>query len=324
VRGQLELIGVPTVFVDQRLVLETEVDLTAGDELNASLQIGDQHWDLGEVTAVYQRPYLSTQLSTIVQSGTDSAAWRHACQVDDALASWCDVASAFVVNRSAAMAANDSKPYQLQQIRKFGWSVPETLITTDQAAARSFWEQHREVVYKSISGIRSRVSRLRLEHLERFSNISCCPTQFQRYVAGTDYRVHVVGSEVFACEVLCDADDYRYPTHDAAVVRTSSIPGDVEERCRTMALAMQLPFAGIDLRRTPDGEWFCFEVNPSPGFTYYENAAGQPISRAVAELLTSEDRQVPLFASPLVDLRVASGARQNYDHAAQHFRVLST
>lgn len=306
VRKQLGLLGVPTIFVDQRLVLETEVELEAGHELSARLRIQDQHFDLGEVTAVYQRPYLSTQISTIAGAGSDSDAWRHATQIDDVLAGWCDITQAFVVNRSAAMAANDSKPYQLQQIRKFGWSVPETLITTDPAAVRTFWEQHETVIYKSISGVRSQISRLQPGHLERFSNISSCPTQFQKYVPGVDHRVHVVGSEVFACEVTCSADDYRYPDADPAVVRTCILPAEVEERCYRMAHAMQLPFAGIDLRRTPEGEWFCFEVNPSPGFTYYENMAGQPISQAVVRLLVGEHPQIGLFSYPVVNTEAAS------------------
>ena len=50
---------------------------------------------------------------------------------------------------------------------------------------------------------------------------------------------------------------------------------------------MNLPLAGIDLRRTPQGEWYCFEVNPSPAFTYYEQITGQPISQAVALLLAN-------------------------------------
>jgi len=50
---------------------------------------------------------------------------------------------------------------------------------------------------------------------------------------------------------------------------------------------MSLVLAGNDLRRTPDGQWFCFEVNPSPGFTYYEQATGQPIADAIASILTA-------------------------------------
>ena len=39
------------------------------------------------------------------------------------------------------------------------------------------------------------------------------------------------------------------------------------------------------LERTPDGEWYCFEVSPAPGFAYYEQNTGQPISAALAEVL---------------------------------------
>jgi glutathione synthase/RimK-type ligase-like ATP-grasp enzyme len=48
---------------------------------------------------------------------------------------------------------------------------------------------------------------------------------------------------------------------------------------------MDLLFTGIDLKLTPDGEYYCFEVNPSPGFVYYERYTGQPISAALADLL---------------------------------------
>jgi glutathione synthase/RimK-type ligase-like ATP-grasp enzyme len=58
-----------------------------------------------------------------------------------------------------------------------------------------------------------------------------------------------------------------------------------------MAAAMGLALAGIDLRRTDKGEWFCFEVNPSPAFTYYEEATGQPITDAVARLLLTPARR---------------------------------
>ena len=43
--------------------------------------------------------------------------------------------------------------------------------------------------------------------------------------------------------------------------------------------------AGIDLRRTVNGEWYCFEANPSPGFTFYEQATGWPMADAIAQLL---------------------------------------
>jgi glutathione synthase/RimK-type ligase-like ATP-grasp enzyme len=59
----------------------------------------------------------------------------------------------------------------------------------------------------------------------------------------------------------------------------------VEEACIRLARRLDLLFAGIDLKITPDGEVYCFEVNPSPGFNFYELGTGQPISLALADLL---------------------------------------
>jgi glutathione synthase/RimK-type ligase-like ATP-grasp enzyme len=227
------------------------------------------------------------RLPEIAAAGPVSSAWQHAIQVDDILASWSELTSALVVNRFSPSAANGSKPYQLEQIRSLGWRVPETLITTDADEARAFWKHHGEVIYKSVSGVRSRVSRLRAEHADRFADLSSCPTQFQQYIAGVDYRMHVVDDKVFACEVRCYADDYRYSENGAPEIRACSLTPDLEEKCRRMAAAMNLPLAGIDLRRTPQDEWYCFEVNPSPAFSFYEQITGQPIARAVALLLAN-------------------------------------
>jgi D-alanine-D-alanine ligase-like ATP-grasp enzyme len=49
-----------------------------------------------------------------------------------------------------------------------------------------------------------------------------------------------------------------------------------------MAAAMELFVAGTDLRKTPGGDWYCFEVNPSPGFICYEQPTDQPIARLLA------------------------------------------
>jgi hypothetical protein len=277
--------GTPFFFLDQMDVLETEVSLRVTDRVEGTLTVRGQAIALDEVTAVYPRTYDSCRLAAIASQGPESEAWRHASQVDDLLLTWLSVTDALVVNRAAAMAGNDSKPAQLMQLHNLGWSVPETLITTDPEAAQSFWRKHGEVVYKSVSSVRSQVSRLRPEHAQRFADIRSCPTQFQRYIPGQDFRVHVVGEQVFGCEVVSGADDYRYD--GSTTLRDFALPQDLARRCVELAASLELSLAGIDLRRTPAGEWFCFEVNTSPGFSYYEHQTGQPISRALARLLAS-------------------------------------
>ena len=163
------------------------------------------------------------------------------------------------------------------------------LMTTDPGAALEFRERHGKVIYKSISGIRSVVSSLGPEHLERLDDLAWCPTMLQEYVPGRDFRVHVVGAETFACEIICDAYDYRYAGRQGANVeiKACALGGDVLQKCKTLAAALSLPLAGLDLRCTPDGVWFCFEVNPSPGFTFYQSETGQPIAEAIARLLAT-------------------------------------
>jgi glutathione synthase/RimK-type ligase-like ATP-grasp enzyme len=102
------------------------------------------------------------------------------------------------------------------------------------------------------------------------------------------HGVHVVGDEVFACKVTSCATDYRYPRTEGEAPRIApcDLPVELTERCRRLVASMSLLVAGIDLRLATDGRWFCFEVNPSPGFSYYEQEAEQPIADAIARLLT--------------------------------------
>jgi glutathione synthase/RimK-type ligase-like ATP-grasp enzyme len=232
------------------------------------------------------RPYDPLGVPAVAGAGPHSAAGCHAVAVYEALRLWSDMTPALVVNRLSAMASNGSKPYQLELIRAAGFAVPETLVTTDPAAAAEFCGRLGEVVYKSVSGVRSIVSRVNSNKRAQLDAVAVCPTQFQEYVSGIDYRVHVVDDDVYVCELVSDADDYRYSERQGAAVsrRQVDLPVACADHCRALAASLNLPVAGIDLRRTPGGEWFCFEVNPSPAFSWFDNSDGR-IARRIAALL---------------------------------------
>lgn len=300
VREALARLGTPALVLDQGAVAATAVDLAVGPDVRGALRLGGRRVDLRAIGAVYLRPYDPRQLPAVARAGPRSATWRRAHAVGAALYAWAEVTPALVLNRPSAGAANGSKPYQAELIRRLGFAVPETLITTDPEAARAFWAEHAAVVYKSVSGVRSIVSRLGPEHAARLADVANCPTMFQRHIPGVDHRVHVVGDAVFACAIGCAADDYRYPGSRPVDIRVCRLPPDVEGRCRALAAALGLPLAGIDLRRDAAGAWYCFEVNPSPAFTYYEAATGQPLADAVARLLAAGAAGLPpLQGQPL-------------------------
>jgi glutathione synthase/RimK-type ligase-like ATP-grasp enzyme len=286
VAESLRRAGCPNILLDQRAVLGTQVEMKVTGEVAGVLHMADERLDLQRVKAVYLRPYDTRELPSVVGADSGGAAMLHALAVQDMMLSWSELTPALVLNRPNDMAANNSKPHQAQWIESLGFKIPCTLLTTDAEAALQFWRRHGTVIYKSMSGIRSIVSRVTEAHTARFDDIASCPTQFQQYIAGSEYRVHVVGETVFACRIVSAADDYRYST-ESVDMQICDLPGDVAERCRSLARAMQLPLAGIDLRRTGDGRWYCLEVNSSPGFTYFEHRTGQPIARAIAQLLMS-------------------------------------
>lgn len=206
-----------------------------------------------------------------------------------------------VVNRLAGGMSNHSKPLQALQARRCGLRVPPTLVSSDPEAVRRFYEEcGGEVIYKSLSGVRSIVRRLGEEQLARLPLLRHGPAQFQAFIPGENVRVHTVGEEIFATRVRSEVVDYRYARREGGSVEMepTELPPAVAEACIRVAAQLDLPLAGIDLKETPEGEFYCFEVNPSPGFLFYEQGTGQPISAALADLLHRGSRSgaAPLLA----------------------------
>jgi hypothetical protein len=289
VRRELDDLGVPYLTFNQRRFAAADVGFAvAAGRVTGTLVLEGARYALEDVRGVYVRLMDDQALPELAGEPPESPRRRACRALHDALMRWCEVAPARVVNRAGPMGSNFSKPYQAQLIARYGFSVPETLVTNDPDLVRAFLDRHGRVVYKSISGVRSIVHTLEGADLARLDRIRWCPTQFQRFVEGTNVRVHVVGDAVFATAVSTEATDYRYAVRqvgEAAVLRPVDLPDAVAERCVLLAQGLGLPFAGVDLKITPAGEVVCFEVNPSPAFSYYESHTGQPIARAVARYL---------------------------------------
>jgi hypothetical protein len=226
-------------LLDQSKAEATSLDLFVGTSVSGALRIGEDTLALEAIESVYARAYDVRALPAMRDAGPETHLWRHGLSLEDASQAWVEVTPALVVNRPSAMAANGSKPFQAAQIRVAGFYVPETLITTDEAAVREFSDRHGSVIYKSVSGVRSIVSRLGPAHRGRLADVANCPTQFQEYIAGADFRVHVVGEAIFAAEIVSDADDYRYASRAgrSTRIRAFTLEPDLADRCRRFAAA---------------------------------------------------------------------------------------
>jgi hypothetical protein len=140
VHQELIRLGAAVCVVDQHEVLNTEIELHIAANVGGTVWTKDQVIDLTKVTACYLRPYDSRDLPSVARKGPDSWARQHAAAIDAVLSCWSEITPGLVVNRLAAMAGNGSKPYQLAHIRRFGFRVPDTVVTTDPGVAWAFLE----------------------------------------------------------------------------------------------------------------------------------------------------------------------------------------
>lgn len=273
--------GAEYAILEQSALDKEDLFLEVGSNgVDGVLVAAGQELSLSSVHSIYARPLeLPSRVGDVARAQS----------LQNHLLEWLDVSPALVVNRPRAMRSNASKPLQIQLIADAGFRVPDTLVTSDPTEARAFWRDHGRVIYKSISGVRSIVQELDERAAERLARLSVLPVQFQAFVPGIDVRVHVVGDRTFAAEISGAGIDYRYSSRQGGHVTMTAIdlPPDVAARCVFVSRLMELPLSGIDLRRRPDGEYVCFEVNPMPAYVYFEGQTGLPIGEALAELLVN-------------------------------------
>ena len=293
----LEATGADYRVLDQRCATESDLsleiaDTAGGGAIGGALVVEGESISLDAIAAIYLRLMDHRFLPDLADLPPHSVARRHCDRLHELLHCFADIAPARVLNRPSDSASNHSKPFQAQEISAAGFDIPETVITNDVTVAREFieraWSEGGSVIYKSVSGVRSIVQRVGRHDLARLDRIRWCPTQFQRHVAGTDIRVHVVGRSALAAEIVSDATDYRYAARDTGVepeIAACELEPGTSAKCIALAERLNLPLAGIDLRRTPEGSYVCFEVNPSPAFSFYEQRTGLPIAASIARYL---------------------------------------
>jgi hypothetical protein len=286
-----ESLGLPCLLLNQRAFAHDEMELRHVDgKCSGTISVAGCTYPLEQFSGIYLRTIDAASLPELgrsnrswdsVQRDAKAHAWA------DMLVQWAEVAPQRVANRLSATLSNYSKPYQLQAIRSAGFSVPETIVTNQPDEVLAFRSRHRRIIFKSISSVRSIVRVLDDSAARQLERIRGLPTQFQQFVDGENVRVHVIGDAVFAIRIVSEAVDYRYAQRDGLDVEMvpCKLPEKERDRCLLLSRQLALPFCGIDLKRQPDGTYVCFEVNPSPAYSYYQELTGLPMSDALVRYL---------------------------------------
>jgi glutathione synthase/RimK-type ligase-like ATP-grasp enzyme len=194
-----------------------------------------------------------------------------------------------VINPPHCAYSNYAKPYQVQLLAAAGFAVPRSLVTNQPAAARRFVaELEGAVIFKGVSNVMTLAQVLTPERAERLDLLGNSPTLFQEYVAGVDYRVHVIGEATFVTRLVAHNEDYRQSlivTDQEVLIEPAMLPDEVLARCRAITRQLGLVVSGIDFKETPGGRLVALELNPYPQFTFYEGRSGQPLTATIIDYL---------------------------------------
>ncbi len=260
-----------------------------------NMHIGPQASPLGEIIqpdqppltlesieAVYWRYHMGLQLPQLSTPFLMEMAQR---EIESALGSLFRNLPCRWVNSPQAVALHVYKAHQLFLMHQAGIRVPQTLISNDPQAVWAFYEaHHKKVIYKPVRG-GAHAGRLTPDVLtpEKLADLGHAPSQFQELIEGVDIRVYAVKEEIFAGEIRSRTLDFR--DDPAAPIVPVTLPDDVAQDCLKIMDLLGLVYTGIDIRRTPTGEYVFLEANPCPMFIHFEQQANYPISDRLVDLL---------------------------------------
>jgi hypothetical protein len=275
-----------------------EVRASFDPETGFTLSDAGEELDSRQVTAVWYRRHVSPELPEDLEKGTREFCERESRAFLGGILG--TVHSARWLSPPSAIAIAERKPYQLSVACELGFEIPPTLVTNDPGAVTRFGNS-RSLIAKAVSSgyIRSEegnrgifTSRIGQEDMEDLGGLTLAPVTFQEFVEKvSDIRVTVVGSDVFAAEILSQSNessrvDWRATDDPNLEHRRHELPPLIRHRCIELVRVLGLSFGAIDLAVRKDGSYSFFEVNPNGEWVWIEDQLGYPISQSIATWLT--------------------------------------
>lgn len=209
------------------------------------------------------------------------------------------VSDLFAINRAS------DKPLQIAVAKELGLQVPDTLFSSDENAARAFVAAHDGCIIKPLVPFIEKVgenrqktlyaTKISSKKLPDLSGLYQSPLIFQQIIHPVyDVRVTVVGDKVFAARVTYSGEeqsvrDWRLGHFEGSLTiePDKKFPKDIEQKCIEHVRRLGLHFGAIDFVADKHGVYWFLENNPNGQWAFVEKETGQPIGKAIADLLSA-------------------------------------
>jgi glutathione synthase/RimK-type ligase-like ATP-grasp enzyme len=218
---------------------------------------------------------------------------------------YCQLEESFWISSIHSIRRAENKLHQLKVANKLGFTIPETLITTEPNIATDFIRKLEYfTVIKAINvGFIDDPTEPRIiftsgfgkNELEFINEVSYCPTLFQKRIKKrSDLRITVVGKKCFSASISTNEEsssiiDWRKEDHSKLIYKEYGLQASISKMCVKLVEELGLQFGAIDLVEDEEGRFFFLEINPNGQWAWIEKRLNLDISGAIVSLLEEKD-----------------------------------
>jgi glutathione synthase/RimK-type ligase-like ATP-grasp enzyme len=195
---------------------------------------------------------------------------------------------------------NSSRILQLRTAKKYGFKIPDTLISRKIDEIHDFLKKHNKVAIKPIHERGKTVNgfwtpyftevRFAADILSIGDDILTNSYNYmQEYIEKKrEWRVTVVGDKIFPCVIESQKNkkamfDWRMEDVDNLEHYYEPLPENIVNAILNYMKKLNLNFGAIDLIETTSGEWCFLECNPNGQWLWIELKTKMKISEAIAK-----------------------------------------
>jgi len=245
---------------------------------NLIAEVNDTEFNFSDYSSFYCRIFLKKQ------DNTGNKLTLHFDFINLIL-NYLNSSHKLVINIPQKNNSNNFKLYHIIKLKKYGFNIPYSFISNNSKIVTNEITFDKQWINKGVSGIRTKVAECDEFLFSDIDLVDYAPTQFQKKIVGFNVRVHVVGNKLIPLKIKSSKVDYRYndATNEYSDIK---LPYNIKLLCLKYCNQLKLFFVGFDfIVCSETNKWFVLEVNPMPGYDYYDKKVNFKISEALKETL---------------------------------------